>query len=97
MARLPARLHGRAADPRRPRRTRRRIPAHPDAPPAHRIDRLRAWLPYLVDLGANGLLLGPVFDSETHGYDTRDHLTLDPRLGDDADLDALLADAPRAA
>ncbi|WP_434157770.1 alpha-amylase family protein [Clavibacter michiganensis] len=68
-------------------------PAHPDAPPAHRIDRLRAWLPYLVDLGANGLLLGPVFDSETHGYDTRDHLTLDPRLGDDADLDALLADA----
>jgi cyclomaltodextrinase len=61
--------------------------------PAHRLTALRAWLPYLVDLGANGLLLGPVFDSETHGYDTRDHLRVDPRLGDDADLDALLADA----
>ena len=63
------------------------------APPTvvHRLPRLLGWLDHLVGLGANGLLLGPVFDSATHGYDTLDHLRLDPRLGDDGDLDALVA------
>jgi cyclomaltodextrinase len=59
----------------------------------HRLPTLVDWLDYLVQLGANGLALGPVFASETHGYDTVDHLRIDPRLGDDADLDALLAAA----
>jgi cyclomaltodextrinase / maltogenic alpha-amylase / neopullulanase len=44
-----------------------------------------------LELGASGLALGPVFASETHGYDTVDHRRIDPRLGDDADLDALIA------
>ncbi|SDY38973.1 alpha-amylase family glycosyl hydrolase [Herbiconiux ginsengi] len=57
----------------------------------HRLSRLLPWLDDLVALGANGLLLGPVFDSATHGYDTVDHLRIDPRLGGDADIDALLA------
>ena len=38
-------------------------------------------------------LLGPVFASGTHGYDTVDHFRIDPRLGDDADFDALVAAA----
>jgi glycosidase len=58
--------------------------------PRHRLPRLIGWLDYLVDLGANVLQLGPIFDSETHGYDTRDHLRVDPRLGDDDDLAALV-------
>ena len=28
------------------------------------------WLPHLASLGADGLLLGPVFASLSHGYDT---------------------------
>lgn len=64
-----------------------------DAPPVHRLAHLTAWLDYAVGLGASGLMLGPVFASETHGYDTVDHFRVDPRLGDDADLDALLAAA----
>lgn len=28
----------------------------------------------------------PVFDSDRHGYDTRDYFTVDPRLGSDEDL-----------
>jgi len=59
----------------------------------HRLPVLVDWLDYLVQLGANGLALGPVFASETHGYDTVDHLRIDPRLGDDADMDALFAAA----
>jgi glycosidase len=55
----------------------------------HELGRVTAWLDDLVDLGCNGLLLGPIFESQTHGYDTVDHLRIDPRLGDDADADAL--------
>lgn len=57
----------------------------------HRLPDLIAWLDYLIDLGCNGLLLGPIFASGTHGYDTLDHYRIDPRLGDDADFDQLIA------
>jgi glycosidase len=59
----------------------------------HRLDRLAGWLDYAVELGVSGLQLGPVFASETHGYDTVDHFRIDPRLGDDADFDRLVAAA----
>lgn len=39
----------------------------PDAEPLARLRALVDWLGYLVELGANGLLLGPVFQSESHG------------------------------
>jgi cyclomaltodextrinase len=65
--------------------------AAPDQPVAHRLEHLAGWLDHAVELGASGLALGPVFASETHGYDTTDHLRVDPRLGDDADLDTLIA------
>ena len=64
-----------------------------DAPEPHRLRRLLPWLDHVVRLGANGVLLGPVFASSTHGYDTTDHLRVDPRLGTDDDLDALFAAA----
>ena len=59
----------------------------------HRLTKLIAWLDYAIELGASGLALGPVFGSETHGYDIVDHLRIDPRLGDEADFDALVAAA----
>jgi cyclomaltodextrinase / maltogenic alpha-amylase / neopullulanase len=65
----------------------------PREPVRHRLRQLTDWLDYAVGLGCNGLLLGPVFASETHGYDTVDHFRIDPRLGDDEDFDALVAAA----
>ena len=71
----------------------------PDAPAAtpaaieHRLGRVTEWLDHAVTLGASGIALGPVFSSRTHGYDTTDHFRLDPRLGDDADFDELVAQA----
>jgi glycosidase len=62
-------------------------------PARHRLRHLEGWLDYAVGLGCNGLLLGPVFAAETHGYDTVDHFRIDPRLGDSADFDALVAAA----
>ncbi|AZA10359.1 alpha-amylase family glycosyl hydrolase [Corynebacterium gerontici] len=56
------------------------------------LTRLRSSLDYLIALGCNGLLLGPIFASQTHGYDTIDHLRIDPRLGTEEDFDALVAD-----
>lgn len=57
----------------------------------HRLPRLLGWLDHLVSLGANVLVLNPVFDAVSHGYDTLDHRRIDPRLGDEEDLEDLLA------
>lgn len=57
----------------------------------HRLPRITGWLDHIVSLGANVLILNPLFDSVSHGYDTLDHLRIDPRLGDEADMDALIA------
>ena len=66
----------------------------PDADPEpHRLDRLVPWLDHVVRLGANGVLLGPVFASSTHGYDTVDHFRVDPRLGTGDDLERFVAAA----
>ncbi len=62
----------------------------PDGRTEHRLRRIEAWLEHLVSLGCNGLLLAPVFAATSHGYDTVDYLRVDPRLGDDADFDALV-------
>jgi len=54
---------------------------------------IEQWLEYAVELGASGLLLGPIFESSSHGYDTVDYLRIDARLGDEADFDSLIAAA----
>ena len=67
-----------------------------DPPPTadeHRLQRIVDWLDHAIELGASGIALGPVFASRTHGYDTVDHYRIDPRLGDDADFDHLIAEA----
>lgn len=66
---------------------------HDETAVVHRLPRIEAWLDHVLELGLNGLVLGPVFASTTHGYDTLDHLRIDPRLGDDADFDHLVAAA----
>lgn len=58
----------------------------------HRLRELEHWLDYLIELGLNGLLLGPIFESVGHGYDTLDHYAIDARLGDLDDFDLLIAE-----
>jgi len=62
-----------------------------EASPTRTLASLIPWLDYAADLGFGGLLLGPIFRSSSHGYDTLDHLAIDPRLGTEADFDALAA------
>ena len=63
----------------------------PEPTSAPRLRRLMGWLDYAIELGTSGLLLGPVFASQTHGYDTVDQFRIDPRLGGEEDFDALVA------
>jgi len=51
--------------------------------------RIQAWIPAMQRVGANALWLGPLFQSEHHGYDTVDFAAVDSRLGRNEDLTAL--------
>ena len=51
------------------------------SPPAERLAGLYAWLDHVQWTGANTVLLGPVLESSTHGYDTADYYRVDRRLG----------------
>ncbi len=54
----------------------------------HRLRKLidDGWIEHMQKLGATCLILNPVFESLTHGYDTSDYTTVDCRLGDNKDL-----------
>lgn len=71
------------------------VSSEPPQPDQHRLRRLVDWFDHAIALGASGVALGPIFASRTHGYDTTDHYRIDPRLGDDADFDHLVAEARR--
>jgi len=72
-------------------------PLHPqangDASPAPRLRRLINWLDYAQSLGTNGLLLAPIFASQSHGYDSINQFQIDPRLGSDDDFAELVEQA----
>ncbi|MCI8304833.1 MAG: maltodextrin glucosidase, partial [Lawsonibacter sp.] len=61
-------------------------PADNDGQTESRILRLLDWVDHIKQTGADTVLLNPVFDSDRHGYDTRDYFHTDPRLGTDDDL-----------
>ena len=53
---------------------------------AHRISKIGDWAEHIQQLGANAVYLSPLFDSDSHGYDTRDYCRIDPRLGTNEDF-----------
>jgi alpha-glucosidase len=60
------------------------------------LEGIRQKLPYLQDLGVNGIYLNPIFKSPSnHRYDTENYLEIDPHLGGQAAFDALLADCKK--
>jgi cyclomaltodextrinase len=59
----------------------------------HRFEELGEWLPHLQDIGCTAIYIGPLFESTTHGYDTRDYRMVDRRLGDNEDFKQFVAKA----
>lgn len=64
-------------------------PLGENPPPQSRILRLCGWAQHIAALGADTVLLNPVFESDRHGYDTRDYRRVDARLGTEEDLAAV--------
>lgn len=61
-------------------------PFENDGVPAHRILKVNDWIPHIKKLGANAIYFSPVFESDTHGYNTRDYRLIDTRLGTNEDF-----------
>lgn len=55
----------------------------------HRLEKIREWIPHLKRLGVDGIYFSPLFESDRHGYDTRDFFRVDTRLGTNDDLRVL--------
>jgi len=47
-----------------------------------RLEKLRDYYGYMQELGVDAIYFSPLFESETHGYDTTDYFKIDRRLGD---------------
>ncbi len=57
-----------------------------DGVPEHRILKVIDWIPHLKKLHVNAVYFSPLFESDTHGYNTRDYLRIDTRLGSEEDF-----------
>ena len=66
-------------------------PFENDGQMVHRLKQIEDWIPHMKKLQIGGLYLSPVFQSDTHGYNTRDYRQVDGRLGDNEDLKHLVA------
>lgn len=61
-------------------------PFENDGAAAHRILKVNDWVVHIKKLGANAIYFSPVFESDTHGYNTRDFAKIDTRLGTNEDF-----------
>lgn len=61
-------------------------PAENDGITVNRIDKVRDWIPHIKKVGCNAIYFSPVFESDKHGYDTRDYRKIDCRLGTNDDF-----------
>lgn len=67
-------------------------PMHNDyGTPQPRLRTLFPWIDHMAELGCNALYIGPLFESQSHGYDTTDYRKLDSRLGTNQDLKDFVA------
>ena len=67
-------------------------PMHNDyGAPRPRLRTLFPWIDHMAELGCNALYIGPLFESQSHGYDTTDYRKLDSRLGTNQDLKDFVA------
>ena len=61
-------------------------PRENDGVTEHRILRILDWVEHIRSTGADTVLFNPLFESDRHGYDTRDFRKVDCRLGTNEDF-----------
>ena len=64
---------------------------NPYGEPVHRLREIFPWIAHVKEIGCNGIYIGPLFESEGHGYETTDYKKLDGRLGTNEDLKEFVA------
>ena len=64
-------------------------PFENDGVPTSRIQKVEEWIPHMLQLGTNAVYFSPLFESDTHGYNTRDYRKLDVRLGTNEEFKAV--------
>ena len=58
----------------------------------HRITKVKNFIPHIKKLGCNAIYFSPVFESDTHGYNTRDYTKIDCRLGTNEDFKEIVTE-----
>ncbi len=58
--------------------------------PVSRLTKITGWIEHIKSLHINALYLGPLFESDYHGYETVDYNMVDRRLGTNEDLKNLV-------
>ena len=66
-------------------------PFENDGQLCHRIRKIEEWIPHIKKLNVDAIYFSPLFESDTHGYNTRDYRRIDCRLGTNEDFSALCA------
>ena len=66
-------------------------PFENDGVQVNRIQKVKEWIPHLEKLGIGAVYFSPVFESDTHGYDTRDFKKIDCRLGSNQEFQEVCA------
>lgn len=61
-----------------------------------RILKVIDWIPHMQKLGINAIYFSPVFESDTHGYNTRDYAKIDCRLGTNEDFKKVVDELHKA-
>lgn len=61
-------------------------PLENDGQTVSRILKVKEWSDYLKEVGFNAIYFSPIFESDNHGYDTRDYRKIDCRLGTNEDF-----------
>ncbi len=61
-------------------------PKENDGETVNRIQKVSKWADHIEKLGCNAIYFSPVFQSDKHGYDTRDYRVIDCRLGTNKDF-----------
>ena len=61
-------------------------PFENDGVQTHKIKKVEEWIPHMKKLGINAIYFSPVFESDTHGYNTRDYKKIDVRIGTNQDF-----------
>ena len=61
-------------------------PFENDGVQTHKIKKVEEWIPHMKKLGINAIYFSLVFESDTHGYNTRDYKKIDVRIGTNQDF-----------